>query len=118
MVIVEVDPADVVSVPHDCNNQKLRTAKYAVIAEFERPLDNDFSDEYNTTVEDEDEDDRTDEDIQEEINELRERLVRNAHLLTPDELIEMSEQLADLDQELEDWEDLHGCDTDDPEDEN
>ena len=114
MVIVEVDPADVVSVPHDCNNQKLRTAKYTVVAEFERPLDNDFSDEYN----EEDEDDRTDEDIQEEIDELRTNLVRDAHLLTPDELLEISGQLADLKQELEDWEDLHGCDTDDECDEN
>ena len=39
---VEIDPTDVVSVPLDCNCQKLRTAKYKVIAlheSIERPLD-------------------------------------------------------------------------------
>jgi len=30
-VVVKIDPADVVSVPHDSNNQKLRTCKYEVI---------------------------------------------------------------------------------------
>ena len=34
-VMVEVDPADVVSVPKDCNFQKLRVARYKVVAEFE-----------------------------------------------------------------------------------
>lgn len=33
-VVVEVDPADVVSVPVDCSCQKLRTAKYKVVDEF------------------------------------------------------------------------------------
>jgi len=32
LMIVEIDPSDVVSVPHDCNCQKLRTAKYKVVA--------------------------------------------------------------------------------------
>jgi hypothetical protein len=38
MVLVEIDPADVVSIPTDCEFQKLRTCKYKVIAEYERPL--------------------------------------------------------------------------------
>lgn len=38
MVLVEIDPADVVSIPTDCQFQKLRTCKYKVIAEYERPL--------------------------------------------------------------------------------
>jgi hypothetical protein len=40
-MIVEVNPADVVSVPKDCSCQKLRTAKYKVVALHEtidRPL--------------------------------------------------------------------------------
>jgi hypothetical protein len=41
-VLVKVDPADVVSVPSDCSCQKLRTAKYEVVADFQgaitRPL--------------------------------------------------------------------------------
>lgn len=43
-VIVKVDPANVVSVPSDCNCQKLRTSKYEVVDEYrgalERPLVN------------------------------------------------------------------------------
>ena len=34
-VIVQIDPADVVSVPTDCGGQKLRTAKYTVISDFQ-----------------------------------------------------------------------------------
>lgn len=37
-VIVKVDPADVVSVPEDCNCQKLRTCKYEVLCDYEGPL--------------------------------------------------------------------------------
>ena len=39
LLIVEINPADVVSVPLDSNCQKLRTAKYKVVSEFARPLD-------------------------------------------------------------------------------
>ena len=38
LVLVEIDPADVVSIPTDCEFQKLRTCKYNVVAEYERPL--------------------------------------------------------------------------------
>ena len=38
MLIVEIDPADVVSVPSDCNCQKLRTCKYTVVAKYDGPL--------------------------------------------------------------------------------
>ena len=38
IVLVEIDPADVVSIPVDCEFQKLRTCKYKVVGEFERPL--------------------------------------------------------------------------------
>ncbi len=34
LVVVKIDPADVISVPHDCSHQKLRTSKYEVIAEY------------------------------------------------------------------------------------
>ena len=39
VVLVEIDPADVVSIPTDCEYQKLRTCRYKVISEFERPLE-------------------------------------------------------------------------------
>ena len=38
VVIVEIDPADVVSVPSDCSCQKLRCCKYTVIGEYNGPL--------------------------------------------------------------------------------
>jgi hypothetical protein len=39
LVLVEINPADVVSIPTDCNFQKLRTCKYKVVGEYERPLE-------------------------------------------------------------------------------
>jgi len=81
LMIVEVDPSDVVSVPHDCQNQKLRTAKYKVVGEFEKPLANDYSSQYNNDEdEDEDEDDddcgfpNCDCDEPDECEQLREEL--------------------------------------------
>lgn len=38
-VIVEIDPKDVVSIPSDCNGEKLRTCKYVVVEEYVAPLD-------------------------------------------------------------------------------
>ena len=39
LVIVEINPADVVSIPSDCNGQKLRTCKYVVVEDCAAPLD-------------------------------------------------------------------------------
>ena len=47
---VEIDPSDVVSVPVDCSCQKLRTAKYKVVAiheTIERPLDDGIYGDYD-----------------------------------------------------------------------
>jgi hypothetical protein len=38
MIIVKVDPADVVSVPIDYNGQKMRVCKYVVVSEYTGPL--------------------------------------------------------------------------------
>jgi len=38
LLIVEIDPANVVSVPSDCECQKLRTCKYKVVAKYDGPL--------------------------------------------------------------------------------
>ena len=49
LMLVEINPADVVSVPHDCNCQKLRTTKYKVVAHhetIEKPLEEALVDEY------------------------------------------------------------------------
>jgi hypothetical protein len=61
-VLVEIDPADVVSIPTDCNFQKLRTCRYKVVAEYERPLSEQvyqsrFSTEHDDDVEEEWDDD-------------------------------------------------------------
>jgi hypothetical protein len=47
LVIVKINPADVVSVPKDCDCQKLRTSRYEVVKDFERvyrsPLNTEFT---------------------------------------------------------------------------
>ncbi len=48
LVLVEIDPADVVSIPTDCNFQKLRTCRYKVVAEYEKPL---VEDKYTSNFE-------------------------------------------------------------------
>jgi hypothetical protein len=65
VVIVEINPADVVSVPLDCNCQKLRTCAYKVVAEFETPLDDNYCDSYynsNDCFDDADSDDADSDD--------------------------------------------------------
>ena len=52
LIIVKINPEDVVSVPKDCSCQKLRTARYEVVKDFEvvyrSPLDTEFSsDDYD-----------------------------------------------------------------------
>ena len=65
LMIVEIDPSDVVSVPFDCDCQKLRTAKYKVVGVYETidapPLDDGLNDDYiNQWVSD----DGSDEDVE------------------------------------------------------
>lgn len=52
IVLVEVDPRDVVSVPYDYAGQKIRACRYTVIKEVEDEL-TDFSMSFNTDTEDE-----------------------------------------------------------------
>lgn len=111
VVIVEVDPADVVSVPHDCNHQKLRTAKYTVVGEFEKPLDNDFSDEYNK------EDKETEiEELQEEIYELKKLLASNATIFDSNEIRDIAEQIDELEEAIDELELDEDEDEDDEDD--
>jgi hypothetical protein len=42
LVVVEIDPADVISIPSDCDGQKLRTCKYKVVEEFKDALDSTY----------------------------------------------------------------------------
>ena len=62
MVLVEIDPADVVSIPTDCQFQKLRTARYKVVAEYERPLDEHVYESRFSTENDDDVDDEWDDE--------------------------------------------------------
>lgn len=47
VVLVEIDPADVVSVPDDCNCQKLRCCKYKVIGEYTGPMPDTLTTEFS-----------------------------------------------------------------------
>ncbi len=66
LMVVEINPTDVVSVPHDCNCQKLRTAQYKVVGHYETidapPLEDEYGDnEYMDWDEDFQESHATDE---------------------------------------------------------
>ena len=62
IVLVEIDPADVVSIPTDCEFQKLRTCRYKVVGEFERPLTEPLYQSRFTTENDDEVDDYWDDD--------------------------------------------------------
>ena len=57
LMIVEISPTDVVSVPLDCDCQKLRTSKYKVVSHFEKKLENTLRDDYGDYDYDDDDDD-------------------------------------------------------------
>jgi len=67
LMVVEIDPADVVSVPTDCDCQKLRTSKYKVVGHYESieapPMEDGFNSHYS-------EDDAWQEGYEAAMNEL------------------------------------------------
>jgi hypothetical protein len=70
LLLVEINPADVVSVPHDCSCQKLRTSKYKVVAVHETidtPLRDALVDRYGDY--DDYSDDWDESDVSDEYNE-------------------------------------------------
>lgn len=76
IVVVECDPADVVSVPLDCSCQKVRTCKYRVVALYDGPLPQggvaDSSEPYETGYDDDgDIEDPLDEPSESDTAELR-----------------------------------------------
>ena len=52
VVIVKINPSDVVSVPNDCEHQKLRTARYEVVAHYTGPLPKTYASTYEETEDD------------------------------------------------------------------
>ena len=66
LVVVEINPADVVSIPTDCECQKLRTCKYKVHSEYEVPLEDLAYESRYTTDYDEDVDREWDDDSDDE----------------------------------------------------
>lgn len=46
-ILVEIDPTDVVSVPDDCNCQKLRCCKYKVVGEYTGTMPNTYTEEFS-----------------------------------------------------------------------
>ena len=73
IVIVKINPADVVSVPTDCNCQKLRTCRYEVVGlyegELQRPLYQTTEDSYNE-YDDYDYDYETEEDYDDDYDDV------------------------------------------------
>ena len=47
VILIEIDPADVVSVPADCNCKKLRCCKYRVISVYDGPLPDTYTSDYS-----------------------------------------------------------------------
>mgnify|MGYP001232316504 CR=1 FL=1 len=47
IILIEIDPADVVSVPEDCNCKKLRCCKYKVIGTYDGPLPDTYTTDYS-----------------------------------------------------------------------
>jgi hypothetical protein len=66
LVVVEINPADVVSIPTDCECQKLRTCKYMVHSEYEVPLEDLTYESHYSTDDDEDVDREWDDDSDDE----------------------------------------------------
>lgn len=68
MLIAEVDPADVVSVPTDCSCQKLRTCRYKVLKVVEMPIDDVYwtGDKDDDFFEEEEEDYEVFDDLEQE----------------------------------------------------
>lgn len=93
IIIVEVDPSNCVSVPHDCNHEKLRTSEYFVVKEFERILETDYDEEYSS--EDDNSEERSTE-LQIEIDSLRQ------DLSDPELLIDEVQSIIDEIRQLED----------------
>lgn len=62
LVIVKINPSDVVSVPKDCDCQKLRTSRYEVVKDFEQVYRKPLNTEFTSYDEDYDDEDYDDED--------------------------------------------------------
>jgi len=56
VVYVAIDPADVVSVPSDCDCEKLRCCKYEVLGEYTGPLPDHYVSDFDKVEEDSNED--------------------------------------------------------------
>ena len=54
VILVEVDPADVVSVPDDCSCQKLRCCKYTIVGEYSGPMPDTLTTEFDSTDDEDD----------------------------------------------------------------
>jgi len=62
LMVVEINPKDVVSVPNDCNCQKLRTAKYKVVDHYKTKLADTYCDDYYEGDSDDNSDDNSDDE--------------------------------------------------------
>jgi hypothetical protein len=93
-MIVKVNPMDAVSVPHDCQHQKLRVCQYEVVAEMEwsdelrKPLYSADGQEYQSFVQDDYDDEWFDEDWDEEVEALAENEDKESWISSDQQSIE------------------------------
>lgn len=73
VILIEINPADVVSIPEDCSHQKLRCCKYKVIGEYSGKLPKTYTNEFEATP-------STDnEETSKYANDVHKRLQRDEH---------------------------------------
>tara|TARA_R110002096_G_scaffold410634_1_gene610411 strand:+ start:284 stop:1294 length:1011 start_codon:yes stop_codon:yes gene_type:complete len=100
IMVVKVNPVDAVSVPHDCQYQKLRVCKYEVVSEMEwndelrKPLYSADGQEYQSFVSEDYDDDWDDEELDEEVKALAESEEKESWI--------SSEDASDVEDEIQD----------------
>jgi hypothetical protein len=95
-ILVEVDPADVVSIPSECEHQKLRCCKYRVVGEYAGPLPDTLTTEFSEDPQDNEfEDDGTEDDVDPYLDEYpsNEELDRLVADVTSEETVNTANEL-------------------------
>ena len=102
IMIVKVNPMDAVSVPHDCQHQKLRVCQYQVVAEMEwsdelrKPLYSADGQEYQSFVQDDYDDEWFDEDWDEEVEALAENEDKESWISSEQVVDEQEQETEEL----------------------
>jgi len=68
LLICQLDPADVVSIPLDCSCQKMRSCGYKVVGVYEQTLNSAVHSEYTNVYEEDDDEDHDEDDYFDELD--------------------------------------------------